>query len=101
MTTENEMKPAAPVEAPDGGRCAVESWFGAVSIVLTLHKENGRMNIWNELSQVRASTRDAAIGYAVREALKRNPGYQVHCLTATEFSPPNIKDEPRARKDGA
>jgi hypothetical protein len=23
MTTENEMKPAAPVESPDGGRCAL------------------------------------------------------------------------------
>lgn len=29
MTTENEMKPAAPAEALDGGRCAVDA--GSVS----------------------------------------------------------------------
>lgn len=28
MTTKNEIKPAAPVEAPDGGRCAVDAGFG-------------------------------------------------------------------------
>ena len=28
MTTETEMKPIASVEAPDGGRCAVESLLG-------------------------------------------------------------------------
>ena len=28
MTTENEIKPAAPAEAIDGGRCAVDAGFG-------------------------------------------------------------------------
>lgn len=28
MTTPNEIKPTAPVEAPDGGRCAVDAGFG-------------------------------------------------------------------------
>ena len=28
MTTENEIKPAAPAEAIDGGRCAVDDGFG-------------------------------------------------------------------------
>lgn len=28
MTTQNENKPAAPAEAPDGGRCAVDAGFG-------------------------------------------------------------------------
>jgi hypothetical protein len=28
MTKENEIKPTAPVEAPDGGRCAVDALFG-------------------------------------------------------------------------
>ena len=29
MTTSNEIKPAAPAEAPDGGRCAVDAGFGS------------------------------------------------------------------------
>lgn len=28
MTTENEIKPAAPAEGLDGGRCAVDAGFG-------------------------------------------------------------------------
>lgn len=28
MTTPNEIKPAAPAEAPAGGRCAVDAGFG-------------------------------------------------------------------------
>lgn len=30
MTTENEMKPSATAEAPDGGRCAVDALFGVI-----------------------------------------------------------------------
>jgi endonuclease YncB( thermonuclease family) len=35
MTTENEIKPAAPVEGFDGGRCAVDAGFG---VTLQWHK---------------------------------------------------------------
>lgn len=28
MSTPNEIKPTAPAEAPDGGRCAVDAGFG-------------------------------------------------------------------------
>ena len=53
MTTENEIKPAAPAEAPDGGRCAVESLFG----VLKNHRDQMR---WEKREQL-ADALDAAV----------------------------------------
>lgn len=46
MNTETEMKPTAPAEAPDGGRCAVESWLGTndhVRFAASLRKLNAKL----------------------------------------------------------
>jgi hypothetical protein len=48
MTTPNEMKPAAPVETPDSGRCAVDALLGSEVWILNPNRrvyrkdENGR-----------------------------------------------------------
>lgn len=35
MTPENEIKPAAPAEGLDGGRCAVDAGFGSLRVCAT------------------------------------------------------------------
>lgn len=70
MTTENEIKPAAPVEALDGGRCAVADLFGVwVPVAERLPKAGRRVlvtalngiHVWRTVAQYwPAGTMDAS-----------------------------------------
>jgi len=81
-----EEPPANPVPVMDIGSTV---WFGAVSVVLTMHKPDGSINIMNQISQITAPCKEAAIGAAITRAMKDLPGHQVHVVTSTKISLPN------------
>jgi hypothetical protein len=56
MTAENEIKPAAPAEALDGGRCAVDAGFGV---------------FWHDLPDNERDRIKATPGLTVGEFMKR------------------------------
>lgn len=57
----------------------------AVSVVLTQHKPDGNINILNNLREVRATSKDEAVGMALGEVTKRFPDHQIHCYTVLQF----------------
>lgn len=62
MTTEIVMKPVASVEAPDGGRCAVESLFGG--------------SVLEELARLDKIVRDCEHSLLIAERLKARNRWQ-------------------------
>lgn len=64
----------------------------AVSVVLTLHKPDGKLNVLNHLQRVRAANKDEAVGTAIRVSMGQCPEHQIHCYTALQFA-----DEPNTK----
>jgi hypothetical protein len=82
---------AATEQQAHAARCAVSrgSALWAVSVVLTLNKPDGKINIMNHLLANEASSRDEAVGKAIARAMETSPQHQVHCFTAVQIAEPN------------
>lgn len=94
--TSEPSKPDAPQAAFGLAPCSA---LWAVSVVLTLHKPDGKLNVLNHLQRVRAANKDEAVGTAIRVSMEQCPEHQLHCYTALQFADePNGGDELRPQR---
>jgi hypothetical protein len=101
MITPNEIKPAAPAEGLDDGRCAVDAGFGETRpgdyVRMCSKAFPGRgAKVSDHRYRVIEVTENGI--KAVRVGMRR-PVYRRSWVRDTLYIPPNTGDDPRAQRE--